>query len=134
MLGLERNQGWRAVRRGHADDTAGWFVSIGRLWRERGGRRWQFCSVAADVLEICSPILGALQTRFRRTRLLQPIIAETKRERFQIPPGTEKSLRGPRFLPGEICRSREEFGWHPNIAPGKSLPFGLCNYRLLVKQ
>ena len=54
MLGLERNQGWRAVRRGHADDAAGWFVSIGRLWRERGGRRWQFCSVAADVLEICS--------------------------------------------------------------------------------
>ena len=50
MLGLERNQGWRAVRRGHADDAAGWFVSIGRLWRARGGsthdaleRRFDLC-------------------------------------------------------------------------------------------
>ena len=58
------------------------------------------------------------------------LTADNCRERFQIPPGTEKSLRGPRFLPGEICRSREGFGWHPNIAPGKSLPFGLRNYRL----
>ena len=54
MLGLERNQGWRAVRRGHADDAAGWFVSIGRLWRERGGRWGEICSVA-DVQR--SPIL-----------------------------------------------------------------------------
>ena len=37
MLGLERNQGWRAVRRGHADDATAWFVSVGRGWRARGG-------------------------------------------------------------------------------------------------
>ena len=54
MLGLERNQGWRAVRRGNADDAAGWFVSIGRLWRERGGRCGEICSDAANVLQICS--------------------------------------------------------------------------------
>ena len=35
MLGSERNRGWRAARRGHADDAAAWFVSIGRLWRAR---------------------------------------------------------------------------------------------------
>jgi hypothetical protein len=33
LLGSERNQGWRAVRRGHADDAAAWFVSFGRVWR-----------------------------------------------------------------------------------------------------
>ena len=31
ILGPERNQGWRGARRGHADDVAAWFVSIGRL-------------------------------------------------------------------------------------------------------
>ena len=50
----------------------------------------------------------------------QPIIAETKREEFEIPPGTEKSQPGPRFLPGGICRSREGFDGTRIIAPGKS--------------
>ena len=36
MLGSARNQGWRAARRGHGDDAAAWFVSIGRVWRARG--------------------------------------------------------------------------------------------------
>ena len=35
ILRSERNQGWRAVRRGHADDAATWFVSFGRVWRAR---------------------------------------------------------------------------------------------------
>ena len=35
-LGSERNQGWRAARRGHADDAAAWFVPFGRVWRARG--------------------------------------------------------------------------------------------------
>ena len=36
MLGSARNQGWRAARRGHGDDAAAWFVSIGRVWRAPG--------------------------------------------------------------------------------------------------
>ena len=35
MLGSERNQGWRAARRGPTDDAAAWFVSIGCVWRAR---------------------------------------------------------------------------------------------------
>ena len=35
ILRSERNQGWRAVWRGHADDAATWFVSFGRVWRAR---------------------------------------------------------------------------------------------------
>ena len=35
ILRSERNQGWRAVWRDHADDAAIWFVSFGRVWRAR---------------------------------------------------------------------------------------------------
>ena len=35
ILRSERNQGWRAVWRSHADDAATWFVSFGRVWRAR---------------------------------------------------------------------------------------------------
>ena len=57
MLGSARNQGWRAARRGHGDDAAAWFVSIGRVWRARGASaRKAECSVLCSVL---GPLLGA---------------------------------------------------------------------------
>ena len=58
LLGSERNQGWRAVRRGHADDATAWFVSFGRVWRaptpsvprpELGLRRSQECANSSSA-------------------------------------------------------------------------------------
>ena len=41
---------------------------------------------------------------------------------MQIPPGILKSFRGPKNLPGRICRSREEFGGIEFSRPAEFLP------------
>jgi len=54
VLRSERNQGWRAARRGHADDTATWFVSFGRLRRVRGGASPWRSKSAFGILSVIS--------------------------------------------------------------------------------
>ena len=69
MLGSEPNQGWCAVRRGHADDAAAWFVSFGRAG---GGRRRS--RVTSRVA-----VLGRGPRSKRKFRAEMALLAEVRR-------------------------------------------------------